>query len=90
MRHASGGLFSSLDVILKAKKASSISWEYREICDLIKTPEDIRLLELAFGISPQGNFEGKKFSSAPGNRIRRTRFRDLIPKMQRMKNAYKT
>lgn len=65
MRHASGGLFSSLDADSEGEEGKFYTWEYREICDLIKTPEDIRLLELAFGISPQGNFEGKNILQRP-------------------------
>ena len=59
MRHSGGGFFSSLDADSESEEGKFYTWEYKEICNLIKDPEDIRLLELTFGISLQGNFEGR-------------------------------
>ncbi|MCC6148292.1 MAG: thioredoxin domain-containing protein [Anaerolineaceae bacterium] len=65
MRDAGGGFFSSLDADSEGEEGKFYTWDFTEIQALIKDQEDLRLLESAYGISPQGNFDGKNIPQRP-------------------------
>ncbi len=57
MTHPAGGFYSSLDADSEGEEGGFYVWTLDEIREALR--EDSELFEAAYGISPQGNWEGK-------------------------------
>ena len=59
MTDPSGAFFSSLDADSEGEEGKYYLWTYEEIQQLIKDPQDIDFFINAYGVNPNGNFDGK-------------------------------
>ena len=57
MTHPAGGFYSSLDADSEGEEGKFYVWTLEEIRNVLK--EDSEFFEAAYGITPQGNWEGK-------------------------------
>jgi uncharacterized protein YyaL (SSP411 family) len=57
MTHELGGFYSSLDADSEGEEGKFYVWTLDEIRDVLK--EDSEFFEAAYGVTPQGNWEGK-------------------------------
>ncbi len=65
MRHPQGGYYSSLDADSEGEEGTYYVWEFDEIIKACSQSTNPDLAKMAFGITPQGNFEGKNVLSQP-------------------------
>jgi len=59
MTHELGGFFSSLDADSEGEEGKYYFWSLEEIKSIIEDEGDLELLVHAYGLSDEGNFEGK-------------------------------
>jgi uncharacterized protein YyaL (SSP411 family) len=59
MVHPAGGFFSSLDADSEGKEGKFYVWDLAEIQTVLRDPDDQSLFLRAYGVPPEGNFEGK-------------------------------
>jgi uncharacterized protein YyaL (SSP411 family) len=59
MTHPQGGFYSSLDADSEGEEGKFYLWTQDEIRSVLTDPQEAELFSVAFGISEQGNFEGK-------------------------------
>ena len=59
MTHPQGGFYSSLDADSEGEEGKFYLWTQDEIRSGLTDPQEAELFSVAFGISEQGNFEGK-------------------------------
>lgn len=59
MLHSEGGFFSSLDADSEGEEGKYYLWSYEELRALILQESDFEFLVAAYGLTPDGNFEGK-------------------------------
>lgn len=57
LTHKDGGFFSSLDADSEGEEGKFYTWDQKEIQETLG--EDMELFKAAYGITPQGNWEGK-------------------------------
>ena len=57
LTHPLGGFYSSLDADSEGKEGKFYVWDYSEIRDVLE--DDFELFEVAYGLTPSGNWEGK-------------------------------
>jgi uncharacterized protein YyaL (SSP411 family) len=59
MTNKSGGFFSSIDADTEGEEGKYYVWSLEELKSIMEDEEDLQLLISAYGLSDQGNFEGK-------------------------------
>jgi hypothetical protein len=59
LTHPQGGFFSSLDADSEGEEGKYYLWTPQEISSVLTDPQEADLFMAAFGVSQQGNFEGK-------------------------------
>ena len=59
MTHSQGGFYSSLDADSEGEEGKYYLWTKDEVQDALDDPEKAALFIAAYGISEEGNFEGK-------------------------------
>ena len=59
LTHPQGGFFSSLDADSEGEEGKYYLWTPEEISSILTNPHEADLFKAAFGVSEQGNFEGK-------------------------------
>ena len=59
LTHKEGGFFSSLDADSEGEEGKFYVWTLEEISTILDNNEDARLFSSAYGLTKEGNFEGK-------------------------------
>lgn len=59
MTHEKGGFYSSIDADSEGEEGKFYVWSYDELENIIEDSSEFKLLIDAYGISREGNFEGK-------------------------------
>jgi hypothetical protein len=59
MTHPWGGFYSSLDADSEGEEGKFYTWKYQEVIAAFANSDDLNLYLAAYGIIPDGNFEGK-------------------------------
>ena len=59
MTHPQGGFYSSLDADSEGEEGKFYVWTPDEIPVAVQNPEDVRFVLAAYGVTDEGNFEGK-------------------------------
>jgi uncharacterized protein len=59
MTHPQGGFYSSLDADSEGEEGKYYLWTLQEIRSIVSDPQDAERFIAAYGVTQQGNFEGK-------------------------------